>query len=262
MSSAKSIAVALTGVSGNRVDVEVHVASGLPRFLLVGLPDTALGEALDRVRAGLQSTGCGVPADRVTVNLSPASLRKHGSGFDLGIAVAVMASANVIDATGPARTVHVGEVGLDGTVRPIPGVLPVVAAAARLGFRRVMVPAASAAEAALVQGVEVIPAASLRDAALHYGAEVSALADATEPDAQPALAGQDSVASPTATNVTSSTRGASLAPAGAPRDGANVDESRRDLADVVGNAAAVRALLIAAAGGHHFMMVGPPGVVT
>ncbi|GGA73676.1 hypothetical protein GCM10011490_25690 [Pseudoclavibacter endophyticus] len=245
MSSAKSIAIALTGIGGDRVDVEAHIASGLPKFLLVGLPDTALGEALDRVRAALQSTGCSLPADRVTVNLSPASLRKHGSGFDLAIAVSVLAASGVIDTTGPARTVHVGELGLDGTVRPVPGILPVVAAAARAGAARVMVPAASAAEASLVEGVEVLPVASLRAAAMHYGADAETLAD--EPAESPTSRQHSSTSA-----VAASGRSAPLAHATSSAAG-------RDLADVVGNDEAVRALVIAAAGGHHLLMVGPPG---
>lgn len=236
MSSSRCVAVALTGLGGDPVTVEAHVADGLPWFGLVGLPDTSLNEAKERVRAALQSTGCPLPPERATVNLSPASIRKHGSGFDLAIAVSLLAAMGVIDEGGPESTVHVGELGLDGSVRAVPGVLPVVAAAAKAGCARVLVPAASAGEAELVEGIEIVPVESLRSAALHYGADADRLAP--EPDQAGAAA---------------------VARADDPRAVVPDDAARRDLADVVGNDEAVRAITVAAAGGHHLLMYGPPG---
>lgn len=236
---ASAPAIALEGLRGSVVEVESHIADGLPSFVLIGLPDTALGEAKDRVRAALQSSGCRLPPSRVTTNMSPASLRKHGSGFDLAIAVSVLAASGVIAPEGPARTAHFGELGLDGALRAAPGALPVALAAKRAGFERILVPEACAAEASLVEGIEVVPVGSLRSAALFYGAEADALA----PEPEPAAAAPARVAG-------------RETPAEAPASHARPEP---ELADVVGNAGAVRAMLIAAVGGHHVLMTGPPG---
>lgn len=235
---ARSHAIALAGLSGAVVEVETHIASGLPALVLIGLPDTALGEARDRVRAALHSLGQKLPAERVTVNLSPAALRKHGSGFDLAIAVSVLAATRSVEAASAAGTVHVGELGLDGAVRAVPGVLPMVAAARRAGFRRVMVPAASRDEAELLAGIEIVPVATLGQAVLAHGGRAEA--SAREPDG------------PAPDEPRGSDEAAPRAPLPAAAAGG-------DLADVIGNEEAVRALLIAAAGGHHLLMVGPPG---
>ncbi len=236
---ARAAAIALEGLSGSVVDVETHIASGLPAFVLIGLPDTALGEARDRLRAALQSTGCSLPAQRVTTNMSPAALRKHGSGFDLAIAVSILRAMGSIERSGEGTTVHVGELGLDGSVREVPGILPIALAARDASFDAVMVPAAAADEARLVEGIEVIPVASLRQVALHYGADADSLAEEPAPE-------------------NGATIGAARCDA---RSGPPVSPSasQPDLADVVGNADAIRALTIAAVGGHHVLMVGPPG---
>ena len=223
-------AIALTGLSGAPVEIEADLAAGIPAFILIGLPDTALGEARERVRSACANSGCELPNRRVTVNLSPAALPKHGSGFDLAIAMAMLAAAGTVPAESVARVVHVGELGLDGRVRPIPGVLPAVVSAKRAGCEVAMVPAASAQEAALVDGIKVVPVETLRAAAIWHGSDL----DPVSP-VDPSLPNQLE------------------APDDAPDIGAP------DLADVIGNEDAVRALLVAAAGGHHLFMVGPPG---
>lgn len=227
--TSRAWAVALEGLGGHPVEVEAHVASGLPRFVLIGLPDASLGEARDRIRAALNSTGQPLPLDRVTVNLSPAAMRKHGSGFDLAIAASILAATGVIDAAGPARCAHLGELALTGAVRPVAGVLPAVAAARAAGLDTVLVPAANAAEAALVEGMRVVPISSLRQLALHYGADADLLADEPD-DARVLELGEARAAAP-----------------------------HRELADAVGMDSAVRAAVVAAAGRHHLLLHGPPG---
>ena len=228
MSVGRALSVALVGLAGHVVEVEADVTAGLPAFVLVGLPDASLVESRDRVRAALRNARLAVPDRRVVVNLSPASLPKAGTGFDLGVAVALLAAQGSLRPASAASAVHVGELGLDGWLRPVRGVLPAVLAAASAGVERVVVPAANAAEAALVPGVEVVGVEHLADVVrVHGGEEVSA------PPRIP-VTGHDA---------------AGGGPAAAPPD----------LADVVGQAVARRALEVAAAGGHHLLLLGPPG---
>jgi magnesium chelatase family protein len=219
-------AVSLVGLAGHVVEVQAHLAASVPGFTLVGLPDAALSESRDRVRAAVTSSGLHWPNRKITVNLSPASLPKAGAGFDLAIAVAMLAGAGLIDARAPERVVHVGELGLDGRIHPVRGVLPIVAAAVDAGFSRVVVPAADAEEARLVPGASVRGVSSLAEVALVYGADIEDPPPALDP---------------------------------APRRGATRTPVVGDLADVVGQGEARAALEVAAAGGHHLLMVGPPG---
>lgn len=226
MAVARTLAVALNGVDGALVEVEADLANGLPAFTIIGLPDAALGEAKDRVRAAAANSGCDLPTRRVTVNLSPASLPKHGSAFDLAIAVAALAtSVPRLSPLSIEQTVHVGELSLDGRLRPVAGVLPAVLAARRSGARAVVVPLGNEREAGLVPGIRVIGAASLRDVLIHHGAELV-------PIPVEAIAAPDPVRPP---------------------------EVGGDLAEIVGHPEAVEAMQVAAAGGHHVMLLGPPG---
>jgi magnesium chelatase family protein len=209
---------------GAVVEIEADISNQLPNFVLIGLPDAALNEAKDRVRSSIANAGLELPHRKVTINLSPAALPKHGSGFDLGIALAVLAAAGDVSAESIDRVVHLGELGLDGRLRPINGVLPAVMAAARAGFGTVMVPTGNAGEAALVPGVRVIPVASLREAAIWHGANVEPVP--VEPLLRPVEA---------------------------------VIDDELDLTDVIGNEDAIEAMLVAAAGGHHVFLLGPPG---
>lgn len=225
MTASRTWAVALTGIDGALVEVEADQSNQTPDFRIIGLPDSALREAAARVHNA--AANCGIPLSRrrITVNLSPASLPKHGSGFDVAIAVAALATDGGMDAASVAATVHIGELGLDGRLRPVPGVLPAVLAAARAGFERVVVPHGNAAEASLVDGIRVLAAVSLADVARWHGADVPDL------EAEP------------------------VARVATPDAGAEPPE----LADVVGQPEAVEALVTAAAGDHHLLMTGPPG---
>ena len=226
MPLARSLAVALVGVHGHPVEVEADLAPGLPALTLVGLPDASLAEARDRVRAAVVNSGERWPQRRITVGLSPAALPKQGSGYDLALATTVLAAAGALPREALAGTVLLGELGLDGRVRPVRGVLPAVLAAARAGATRAVVPAGNAAEARLVPGVEVTAVATLRAALSRLRGQPA------PPDAEP---------DPPADR-----------PPGTP-----VPE--QDLADVLGQVAARRTLEVAAAGHHHLLLSGPPG---
>ena len=225
MGLARTHSIALSGLSGALVEVEADISSQLPAFVVIGLPDTALAQAAQRVRAAAANSGCPITPHRLTVNLSPAALPKHGAGFDLAIAVACLAADGLMSADSVTTVVHFGELALDGRLRPTPGILPAVIAAAGLGHRTVMVPAGNAEEAALVPGIRVIGVASLRDAVIWHGAPLT----------------------PSPVDV--------LMP---PRDDVETADDL-DLADVIGNTEAIHALQVAAAGGHHVFMLGPPG---
>jgi magnesium chelatase family protein len=218
---ARTWSVGLAGVHGAMVEVEVDMANGVPQVILVGLPDAVVRQSVDRVRAAVVNAGGTFPQRRITIGLSPAAMPKQGSGFDLALAAAVLAASGAVPARSVDRLVLLGELGLDGSVRAIRGVLPAVLAAARAGHRQVVVPAPNADEAALVESIEVLPAATLAEVVAH-------------------LAGR--------APLTRHVRGA-LPPA----------PPGPDLADVVGQAAGRRAVEVAAAGGHHLFLTGPPG---
>jgi len=222
----------VSGVTGRTVRVEVHVSSGLPGFTVVGLPDTAVRESRERVRAALLSSELPWPIKRVTVNLAPVWVKKTGAGLDLALACALLLATDelppgVLDGIGV-----IGELGLDGTVRRVPGTLALVDALARSGIGTVVVPESARAEAALVAGVRVLGAATI-------GALVACLRGECEWPAAPEPDDATGAASE----------------AGADDDG----DDALDLADVRGLPAARRALAVCAAGDHHLLLVGPPG---
>ena len=161
MPLARTHSIALVGVEGHTVEVEADIANGLVGLLLVGLPDTALREARDRIRSAIVNSGQEWPQRKITVGLSPASLPKRGSAFDLAIAVAILAAAGALPVAALAGFVLLGELGLDGRLRPVRGVLPATASAAGVGFTQVAVPRANAPEAALMPGVRVLAVPSL-----------------------------------------------------------------------------------------------------
>lgn len=236
MTVARACGVALVGVKGHVVEVEADLADGIPCFSLVGLPDTALSEARDRVRAAVVNSGRTWPQRRITIGLSPATLPKAGSAFDLALAVTLVAAAEEWPAEALAGTVLFGELGLDGRVRSVRGVLPAALAAAEAGFARIVVPRANLAEAELVPGVQACPVRSLREL-------LAGLRGDPVPEEEPAAAPEPRAATP--------------APPVAPPGEAPDDPP--DLADVVGQPDARFALEVAAAGGHNLFMVGPPG---
>jgi len=216
------------GVQGRKILVEVHVSDGLPGFTVVGLPDAACREARDRVRAALLSSGLPWPMRRVTVNLAPSGVRKAGSGLDLPIAVGLLVAVGEIEPGLVAGCGFVGELGLDGTLRSVPGVLPIVAA---VGTPAVVVPWGGVAEAQLVGGPVVRTARSL-------GELVEALRGRSPWPSHPGAEGR-------------SRQG--RVPAG------SADEQQADLADIRGQVVGRRAIEVAAAGGHHLLLSGPPG---
>ncbi len=163
MALARAACVALLGVEGHLVEVEADLSAGLPGLALIGMPDASLYEARDRVRAAVVNSGQPWPNQRITVGLFPAALPKSGTGFDVAVAAAVLAAQGQIPAAALAGRVLLGELALDGRLRPLPGVLPAVITAAEAGFTSVVVPAENAPEASLVPGVVAEGVASLRE---------------------------------------------------------------------------------------------------
>ena len=254
---ARTHSIALVGVEGHPVEIETDIENGLPGLLLVGLPDTALREARDRIRAAIINSGEQWPQRRITVGLSPASLPKRGSGFDLGIAVSVLAAAGTVPVAAIEGVTFLGELGLDGRLRPVCGVLPAVAAAAAAGFGKVAIPEISAPEATLVPGLAVLGAPTL-GALLAWlrgereaGREVTVRMSGEGASVQPVQAARPDVLGLPAA--------AGLAGAAGPFHLCGQVGGRPDLADVLGQPAARRAAEICAAGGHHLSLQGPPG---
>lgn len=237
MALARTRAVALNGLEARLVDVEADLTAGVVGLHLVGLPDAALNEARDRVRSALLNSGYGWPNRRITVNLVPASLPKRGSGFDLAIAVGIAAAAGIIPLDSCADTVLLGELGLDGRVRPVHGVLPAALAAAEAGCTDIVVAPANHAEAALVPDLRVVSVPSLAALLARFRDEPPPIEDERREDALPAPA----------------------SPAGAPATLGAGRPGELDLADVRGQPLARMALEVSAAGGHHLMLLGPPG---
>ncbi|MET9647760.1 YifB family Mg chelatase-like AAA ATPase [Streptomyces syringium] len=242
MGFARTCSVALVGVEGVVVEVQADLEPGVAAFTLVGLPDKSLVESRDRVRAAVVNSGAEWPQKKLTVGLSPASVPKGGSGFDLAVACAVLGAAERIDPREIADLMMIGELGLDGRVRPVRGVLPAVLAAAEAGYRQVVVPERTTAEAALVPGVSVLGVRSLRQL-------IAVLTDEPVPEEEDRLR----EGSPDPMLAGLSVPGVGI---GA---GALLGERRPDLAEVAGQSRARRALEVAAAGRHHLYFQGPPG---
>ncbi len=221
---AKVKTAAVVGLEGRLVDVEVDISSGLPAMTIVGLPDTAVQEARERVRAAIRNSGCTFPMKRIVVNLAPADLKKAGPAYDLPIAVGVLLSSEQIYAD-VSQTIILGELSLDGSLRHTNGVLPMVALAHQEGFSTTIVPEADAKEASLIEGTKIIPIVSLSQLVSYLREEIPI------PEYQPE---EIQEYTPPAVSIT-------------------------DLAYIKGQEHVKRALEVAAAGGHNVIMIGPPG---
>ncbi|MFJ5958484.1 YifB family Mg chelatase-like AAA ATPase [Paenarthrobacter sp. NPDC092416] len=228
MGVGRSHCVALVGLNGYIVEVEADIGQTLPNFVILGLPDAALNEAKERIRSAAQNSGIPLSRRKITANLIPASLPKRGSGFDLAITMAVLCAAEDIRSIG--GTVFIAELGLDGRLRPVRGILPAVMAAVQAGYPDIVVAEANVAEASLVPGARVRGYRTLARLAFDFGADPKDLAldyDPLDGDLQ--------------------------------EDCGDADSRVPDLCDVSGQTEARRALEVAAAGGHHMLLTGPPG---
>jgi magnesium chelatase family protein len=250
----------LIGVNGQVVEVEADITNGLVGMILVGLPDTALREARDRIRAAIANSGEEWPLRKITVGLSPASLPKRGSWFDLAIAIGILAAAAKVPRAAVEEVMFFGELGLDGQLRPVRGVLPAVAAAVDAGFDTVMVAEQNAAEAALVPGVRVIAACSLTAAADWLRG--TPVCDGSQAAAE--YEGGHELPDSLVRRVRRSVSGA-VSDSSAVFDGRisrmAIPEAAAapDLAELLGQPTARRAAEVCAAGGHHLSLLGPPG---
>jgi len=225
----------IQGINGYVVEVEADISNGLPQIHLVGLPDSAVRESIDRIRAAIKNTGFRFPQERVTINLAPADLRKEGSAFDLAIAAGVLVAAGEIPAAVCEQAMLIGELSLEGKVRPVPGVLAMTAAAKQAGFKRVVLPADNAAEASLISGIDVWPIRALEELKL-----LGQSRDFAE-------VAMDLI------NHVNDQRSPSI-----PFSPISMNQLY-DYGDVRGQQHAKRAAMIAAAGKHHLLLIGPPG---
>jgi len=221
---ARALSCAMVGLDSALVEVEVDLSQGLPAYNIVGLPDTAVNEAKERVRAAIRNSGLQFPMRRITVNLAPADLRKEGPSYDLPMAIALLLASEQV-ALDPAGHLFLGELGLDGALRHSTGILPMVSLARERGIPTVYVPAVNALEAALIREVAVIPVRTLAELVAHLRGEVTIA---------PALAAEEFL-------------------------GDVSPEYGTDFADVRGQEHVKRALEVAAAGGHNVLLSGPPG---
>lgn len=272
-----SVSFGLIGLKARPIRIEAFISSGLPAFSIIGLPDASLLEARERVKAAIAATGLKWPQTRITVNLSPASMPKRGSGHDLAIAMAILDAAGAIPhpptkkpakKTDPASsaaatqpdmndTLILGELNLDGHVLPITGILPTLLSARQHGITTVVVPRSNRAEAELVPGLAVMAVSSLAECLRLFNGKVPS-SNPVRARCRPRLSEKPSCPTDTyaSSKSTSAPRSVDLA---ACRSGGTHQSAAPDMSDVIGQEDAKRALEIAAAGGHHILLCGPPG---
>ncbi len=223
---------AVGGIASYLMQVEVDVSDGLPSFNMVGFMSGEVREAGERVKVALKNVGSRVPAAKVTINLSPVDIRKSGVVIDLPVAVGIMAATGEIESKVLEDTVVLGELGLDGDVKPVKGILPIVSKAKEMGYRTVILPRANAKEGAVIEGIKIIGVTSLQEVVMYL----------TAPDSE-----RDNLIRPTHVDVKKIF------------EEAEEENSDVDFADINGQATVKRAAEIAAAGFHHLMLIGPPG---
>lgn len=221
---AKALSISLFGLSGRVIEVETDISSNLPAFVLVGLPDASVNEASARVRAAASNSKLPLPARRITVNLSPASVPKQGSSFDLAIAVSVLSAAGYFPSNLVEGVVYFGELALDGRIKPVLGVLAAVVAAKRLGIKKIVVPASNLNEVKTISGMTVVGYDHLTQLVAELGLDVPVVPPLPRSEVEP-----------------------------------SVISSAGCFSEVLGQEEAVAAMKLAAVGGHHLLMVGPPG---
>jgi len=221
---AKVLSSVVIGVEAYPVEVEVDIVFGLPSFSTVGLPETSVRESKERVRSAVHNSGYQFPDDRITVNLAPADIKKEGTGFDLPIALGILAATGIIPPDVMSRYMILGELSLDGRVKPVKGALPMALAAKQAGYEGIVVPMDNRREAAVVNSISVIPATHLSDVVEFFRGEKHISMDVPDP-----------------------------------KNLDDDDPAAEDLSEVMGQEHAKRALEIAAAGSHNLLMTGPPG---